>query len=130
MKKLIVLVMLLFSFFSSISQVRLQYTAEEIKSEFKGIFEVNEDYLDDGTYYITVWTAKSAVIHLFMNKSDQANRCVVIPYTKADLNYYVEQYNRKYVIVSDTQWKMYTENGLCNIWLDFEGEMGAKFIWE
>lgn len=130
MKKLIVLIMLLFSFFSSMSQVRLQYTAEEIKSEFKDIFEVTEDYLTDGTYFITVWSPRAAVLHLFLNKSDKANRCVVVPYTSADLNYYVEQYNRKYVIVSDTHWKMYSESGLCNIWLDFESVQGAKFIWE
>jgi len=35
-----------------------------------------------------------------------------MPKSVGVLNYYVEKYNNEYVIVSDKEWKYYTNNGL------------------
>ena len=40
---------------------------------------------------------------------------MMIPLKQGGLNYFVEDYNSKYVIVSDTEWKFYNQNGIMYI---------------
>ena len=53
----------------------------------------------------------------------------VIPDNQGALNFYVELYNKQYVIVSPTKWKMYSKGGIANIQLIYPDSDGYCFIW-
>lgn len=113
----------------SFSQVRLGSTSEEIKDEFwQDEYDLNEGYTDDDINYISLRVNRASVFYYF-NYDKICFLCMVIPDDQGSLNYYVEQYNSQYVIVSSTEWKMYSKNGIAKIKLIYDGEGGYYFTW-
>lgn len=113
----------------SYSQVRLGSTSEEIKDEFwEDTYNLYEGFTDDDVYYISIRVARANIFYYF----DYNKFCffsTVIPDDQGSLNYYVEQYNSQYVIISSTEWKMYSKNGIAKIKLNYDGEGGYYFTW-
>jgi len=110
-------------------QARLGSTASEIRSEFwESSYNLKSGYDDDGDYYITITTERATVIYYF--KSDKVcYLTAIIPDNQGALNFYVELYNKQYVVVSATQWKMYSNNGIANINLIYPEGGGYYFLW-
>jgi hypothetical protein len=108
MKKLLLIIILLFSLKSS-AQVRLNQHRAEIYKEFAsqtpefGAFE-------NGVQHMSVTLDKSYVRFVF-DDNGFCNLVMVVPLTQGDLNFFVELYNKMYVIISPTQWRMYSNNG-------------------
>jgi hypothetical protein len=108
MKK-IVFAIFFFAALSCFSQARLGSTRSEIYKEFSEYnpqFESNEG----GQPYMHFQLGRAVVMHYF----DEENICAltaIAPNDQGDLNYFVELYNRQYVIIGPKQWKMYSENG-------------------
>lgn len=113
----------------SFSQVRLGYKSEEIKYEFwQDEYNLTEGYTDDDIYYIRIRVDRAYVFNYF-NYDEVCFLSIVIPDDQGALNYYVEHYNSQYVIVSSTEWKMYSKNGIAKIKLIYDGEGGYYFMW-
>ena len=110
-------------------QSRLGSTASEIKSEFwENTYNQKSGYDKDGDYYITITTPKATVTYYF--KTDKiCYLTAIIPDNQGALNFYVEQYNKQYVIVSSKQWKMYSDGGIANIQLIYPEGGGYYFLW-
>ena len=110
-------------------QARLGSTASEIRSEFwESSYNLKSGYDDDGDYYITITTERATVAYYF--KSDKVcYLTAIIPNNQDALNFYVELYNKQYVVVSATQWKMYSNNGIANINLIYPEGGGYYFLW-
>jgi hypothetical protein len=110
-------------------QARLGSTASEIRSEFwESSYNLKSGYDDDGDYYITITTERATVTYYF--KSDKVcYLTAIIPDNQGALNFYVELYNKQYVVVSATQWKMYSNNGIANINLIYPEGGGYYFLW-
>jgi hypothetical protein len=108
MKKIIFAIFFL-STINCLSQARLGLSRSEIYKEFSEYnpqFEIN----DGGLPYMHFQMERATVMHYF----DVDNICVltaISPNNQGVLNYYVEVYNKKYVIISPKEWKMYSENG-------------------
>lgn len=110
-------------------QVRLGSSVTEIKKEFwESSYKLKGGYTDDNLYYISIETERASVIYYF-NSDKVCTLCAILPDNQGQLNYYVELYNNQYVIVSPTQWKMYSNNGIANINLVYPDEGGYVFIW-
>lgn len=107
--------------FTSFSQARIGFNSYVIKSDFY-FWTFQSDYTNDGTntYYIYTNTPERGMWAYYFNSEGICFLCKFFPNTQGDLNYYVENFNNKYVIVSDTEWKMYNNNGIMNIKLQFE----------
>lgn len=115
---------------TALGQSRLGSSAAEIKQEFQGYGNtVNSDYSNEGTYYVTVDLEKAVVFYWF-DEDFICVLCVVAPKNQGGLNFYVENYNSKYVVVSSTQWRMYYEGGYSDITLVFPEEGGYYFVWQ
>jgi hypothetical protein len=112
------------------SQARLGYTASEIKSEFwESRYKLTSGYTTDkSVYYITIVTNRASVIYYF-DTDKVCTLTIIAPDDQGALNYYVELYNRQYVIVSSTKWKMYTDNGFSNVELIYPDDGGYYFTW-
>jgi hypothetical protein len=127
MKKLILLVLFLIPLFG-ISQARLGLSLNEIYQEFLP-YTPKFEYPSDGPSFMHFQTERAIVMYYF----DLNNICIltaIAPSTQGDLNYYVEQYNRQYVVVSPTNWKMYSENGAISD-IDLVNNNGTTFfIWK
>lgn len=121
------LIVLLFSI-AGLAQARLGSTQQEIKREFwEAKYKYSRDVTDDGIPFSTITTNFSVVIYYF----DQDGICtltLILPDNQAYLNAYVENYNDRYVVVSNTEWKMYSKYGVCKIKLHF-GEDAYYFSW-
>lgn len=129
MEKYIITLIAFLSALVSYSQVRLGFTSDEVKNEFwEDKYNLNEGYTIDDIYFINIRGDRANVFNYF----DYDKVCffsTVIPDDQGSLNYYVEQYNSQYVIISSTEWKMYSKNGIAKIKLNYDGEGGYYFTW-
>lgn len=112
------------------SQARLGSTASEIKNEFwESTYNLKSGYTDDGIYYVSIETERASVMYWF-NTEKVCTLCMIIPDNQGALNFYVELYNKQYVIVSSTEWKMYSADGIAKISLIYPEDGGYYFLWE
>lgn len=127
MKK--ILLLLLFCSISNIGfgQIRLNSSKTEIKKEFnQAKYSLNEMNID-GIETISIVTERVNLLYMF-DSDNICKICLLIPDTQGDLNYYVELYNRQYVVISDKEWKMYNQNGIAKIELIFTNNK-PSFKW-
>lgn len=103
------------------AQARLGFSSTSIRTEFGDRYEIESNTTDDGTYYFTIDMDHAMVIYYF-DKEYICYLCLIIPANRKILNYYVQMHNEEYVVVSSTEWKMYTEHGISNIKLIMDGE--------
>jgi hypothetical protein len=125
--KTLILSALLLASTTLLSQVRLGNSRSEIYKEFQ---EYSPEFgtFEDGTPHLSFTTSRAYVRHSF-NASGYCTDAMVVPLNQGALNFYVEMYNRQYVIVSQTEWKMYNSNGIATIKLISYNDM-AFFLWE
>jgi len=107
----------------AVAQSRLGYTSQAIKNEFAGKYEMKYGYDKDGEYYIEIKDEPSCIVRYFFNEQFVCYMTGLIPRTQGDLNAIVEKYNSRYVIISQTQWKMYSINGIVNIELRLDTDL-------
>jgi hypothetical protein len=111
------------------AQARLGSTATDIRAEFwESHYKLKSGYNDDKIYYITIETEKANVVYYF-NTDKVCTMVQIIPDNQGALNYYVELYNKQYVIVSSKKWKMYANEGIANIDLIYPEGGGYYFLW-
>ena len=130
MKKLLLLVLLLFSITTIYSQARMGYTLENIKNEFNGPeenFEIN--FTNEGLKFASITTPETYVFYYF-NESDICISSIILPRNVKVLNNIVRKYNNEYIIISNTEWKIYYSNGIIRIKLIFDDELEYAFIWD
>lgn len=121
MKHVLLFFTLFFLFQISYSQARIGWTESEIKSDFY-YWTFETDYSDAGLKYIFTDDAEYAIISYYFNSDGYCTFCAVLPNNRAGLNYYVQAYNSRYVVISDTKWKAYLESGVLIIELHFDSE--------
>lgn len=128
--KLYIYLLIVFLFtVNSFSQARLGSFAEEIKNEFwEDEYGLKEGYTDDNIYYLSLRMDRVSVLYYF-NYDKICQFTIIIPDDQGALNYIVENYNNQYVIVSSTEWKMYSKNGISKIQLIYDEEGGYYFMW-
>jgi hypothetical protein len=111
-------------------QARLGTSASDIKSEFgETSYNLKSGYDSDGDYYITVKTERANVVYYF-NSAGICTSTIIAPDNQGALNFYVELYNKQYVIVSSTEWKMYSNGGIASVKLVFPDDGGYFFVWQ
>ena len=111
-------------------QSRIGSSATDIKSEFwESKYKLKSGYDKDNDYYITLQTEKATVTYYF-NTDKVCTSTIIIPDNQGALNFYVELYNKQYVIVSSTEWKMYSNNGIASIKLIYPDGGGYFFVWK
>lgn len=100
-------------FISSVTnaQSRLGYTEYDIRNVEFPNEKFTTRFTDDKIKYI-VWENERVVNYYYFDSKGLCNNCFTMPKSVGVLNYYVEKYNNEYVIVSDKEWKYYTNNGL------------------
>jgi hypothetical protein len=129
MKKLLLIILFSILSIAAYSQSRLNYSANEIREEFSDSkYNLKSNFDKNGNYYISILTGSSTVFYYF-NAERTCIATFIVPDNQGALNSYVETYNNKYVIVSPTQWKMYSNNGMCEIKLVYSANGGYYFMW-
>jgi len=110
------------------SQARIGYSEKQIKDEFYDCkFEIK--YSDYGQKYITTNDFYRCFVFYYFDENNICSSCLIVPKTSGDLNFYVEEYNKECVIISNTQWKFYTNSGIIDINLIF-GDNFTYFTFE
>ncbi len=129
MKKALLTILFGITSLTIFGQARLGSTATEIKNEFwESTYNLKSGYTDDGIYYVSIETERATVIYWF-NTDKVCTLCMIVPDNQGALNFYVELYNRQYVIVSSTKWKMYSDGGIAEISLIYPDDGGYYFLW-
>ncbi len=129
MKKTILFLVFIILSINGIAQARLNSTLSEVREEFSDWrYNLKSGYDSDGDFYISIETERATVIYYF----DDSNLCyatIIIPDDQGALNMYAELYNSRYVIISNTQWRMYGENGIAEIELVYSDNGTYYFLW-
>lgn len=121
MKKLMFLFLILVSNFIY-AQAHLGATEKEIR-EFHDDKTFETGYSDNGEKYISTFMNYGTFFYYFDKETGYSNFCMQVIDELPYLNGQVEAYNKKYVIISDTEWKAYLEKGgILNIRLDYNEE--------
>jgi hypothetical protein len=106
-------------------QARLGYTEKEIRNESsQRVFDAG--YTDEGIRFIFTTYSYGSVAYYF-TQNGVCQTCMVRPNNQGSLNYLVEEYNRLYVIISDTKWKMYNNVGVMLIELIYDKSGDCHF---
>jgi hypothetical protein len=126
--KILMLTLFLLSYPLKINaQSRIGSSLSEIKSEFPNSkFNIEYKVLTDTSSLYTVRDELITCIYLFAHS--KCTSTFIIPQTSIVLKNYVEEYNSKYVIVSDKQWKAYLGNGICRIDMEFPKNGNLPFF--
>jgi hypothetical protein len=107
MKNLLLILMLVPIFGNS--QARLGSTRVDLFEEFAQYFPKYETPIN-GEPHMHFEMERALVVYYF-NKANECTLSVIAPKNQGDLNFFVEIYNKQYVIISPTEWRMYSENG-------------------
>lgn len=114
---------------SLFGQARLGSSALEIRQEFNSIAsDLKSGYNEDGSYFISIRTDR-ALVYYYFDENKVCNATGIAPHNQGFLNFYVEDYNSKYVILSETKWKMYSGGGVATVELIFPDDGGYFFFW-
>ncbi len=106
--------------FIMFGQAHLGISETEIRRSYpEKTFEV--DYTNQGQKYISTFMRFGTFVYYFDQETSLSSSCIQIIDELAYLNGQVETYNKKYVIISDTKWKAYLEEGgILNIELQYK----------
>lgn len=128
MKKILLVFILALCSTMAFSQSRLGYSESEIRNEFwETRYNLKSNYDKSGNYYISIFTETATVFYYFDTNKD----CIItfiVPDNQGALNAFVETYNTRYVIVSPTEWKMYSNAGVSQIKLVYKDNR-YFFMW-
>ena len=130
MKNLIAFIIVLVSFISiSFGQARIWSTTDDIITEFADKNLLIKDKDKTGNEFIQVYFSDYAQVLYYLNEDDICYQCLIIPDDEDDLHAIIEKYNKKYIIISDTQWKFYSGIEVAYVKL-LETDNGiAYFFW-
>jgi hypothetical protein len=130
MKRLLFIILFVFACSMAFTQSRIGYSVSEITREFsESHYNLIGRYIKDNTYYMTMSIYNASVGYLF-DSNNICNATLIIPNNQGALNYYVESYNKRYVVVGPRQWKMYSTGGISTIDLIYTDEGGYFFLWQ
>lgn len=121
------LVSLFFSLFEVNAQARLGYTKDAITEEFSDL-EQEEGYTDEGKPYLDVLFSHGQFAYYF-NEDGICDFCILIPKNDQLLHKTITLNNEDYVVVSDTEWKKYTDSGILSIALYFSEKGTPYFVY-
>jgi hypothetical protein len=125
---LLISAMLVFSS-ALFSQARLRSSVAEIRAEFsESRYALESGYDSDGDFYISIFTDRATVFYYF-NSRRICYMTIIVPDDQGALNMYAELYNKRYVIISPTKWRMYSEYGIADIELLFPKDGLYYFVW-
>jgi len=127
MKKILLVLTLMLTTLSY-SQSRLWYTYAEIKKEFQNTYEFTTGYAEGLGKYLQFETG-DAVVAYYFNESNLCYLTTYIPLTEGRLHYLVEEYNKKYVIQSENEWKVYTNGSTVTVELKYVDNSGYYFLY-
>lgn len=119
MKRLLVLFFILFRSCSpAFSQAMIGYNMSEVKGNYPNEkwefgFWDKEERLQTMSF-----EDENVIVIYYFNKSFVCFTTTIVPKTQGILQGWIENYNKKYVIVNDTNWKFYTPSGILNCSLD------------
>jgi hypothetical protein len=117
MKKLILILAILISFVSN-SQSRIGFTYNEIKNEFSEQYTFTTGYRDELGKFLEIQIPGGLVTYYF-TENNVCYFVTLLPETKGDLHFFIEEYNKKYVILSRTSWLIYTDGYQIKITLEY-----------
>lgn len=127
MKKLVIMLVLLFIVAPAFSQARLGRNFYEVYQEYAENYSVTKDKFE-GNNVLTIEMNKAFIKHLF----DSNNNCIlsmIVPKNTIDVQYYVERYNKELVIMSPTEWRFYVGNAIAKVSLETTNDNSIVFIW-
>jgi len=115
MKKLLISFILLLSVVFANAQCRIGSTYAEIYSEFE-TREPSVHFTDEGQLYLSTKLLTGTVLYYF-NSEKVCTETVIFPKDDDAVNFYVENFNKHYVIMSPTTWRMYLNGAYADITL-------------
>jgi hypothetical protein len=94
---------------STTAQARIGSSLGDIYSEFSDDSPSFKD-LEGGRKSMRAITDRGVVDFVF-NTEQICVMTLILPSSQGNLNYYVETYNSRYVIISSKEWRMYASDG-------------------
>jgi len=61
---------------------------------------------------------------------DSVTATAIYPASQVNINAYVERYNARYAVISNTKWRAYFENGILEVELCYSGGKMPYFYWK
>ena len=66
----------------------------------------------DSSRRFIAWQDDDIISYYYFDKDGWCDLCYIQMKNNGSLNNYVEKFNKQYVIVSNTEWKLYSTNGI------------------
>lgn len=109
------------------AQTRIGYSYAQIKSEFS-MFPMSSGINESGVFWLQVELSGCTSVYGF-DDDFICTSCIIVPDDQGVLNTYVQNYNNQYVIISATEWNMYSSGGIMRIQLFYTEDGGYYFLW-
>jgi len=127
MKKLVIMLVLLFIVAPAFSQARLGRSFYEINQEYEENYSVVIDKFKDNIV-LNIDMDRAVIKHLF-DSNDICILSLIAPKNNIDVQYYVERYNKELVIMSPTEWRFYVGNSIAKVSLETLDDNSIVFFW-
>jgi len=127
MKKLFILLIMLVSS-NAMSQALIGYTPPELKNKLSN---VDWEYSRWGNHdnLVMTWRNEDIVVNYFFNDDNITEYCTIAPLKQGGLQFLIEKYNNRYVVIDNSTWKFYSDGTifLCKLKTLDDGRF--YFVW-
>lgn len=118
--RFLIVLFILFQSFLVYSQFYVGDSREDVKSVLqKNNVKFTESELTDSTSRISVLYKYDYQMIWVLNSNDIVTRQTLIPEKENGLNEFVKWFNKKFVIISDTEWRNYSNGRIYKIQLEY-----------
>jgi hypothetical protein len=110
------------------AQARLGSTISEIREEFSSI--KFEEGLTNGCIVWLKFNFENKEISYYFGSNGSCVLTTITPQSQGTYNAMVEKFNRQYVILSESKWRMYSDSEIVDISLVFPNEGKSYFTFK
>ena len=91
----------------AVSQPLFGYTPSEVRSEFPNASWTYDKWGDNKDMLMMSYSTQTFEVSYLFNQNNKSVFTSISPTKQGTLQYLIETYNNRYVIISNTKWKLY-----------------------
>lgn len=110
--KILLALLFIATFHESKSQPLFGYTPSEIRNEFPNESWTYDKWGDNKDMLMMSFSTQTFDVAYLFNQNNKSVFTSISPTKQGTLQYFIETYNNRYVIISNTKWKLYKEGSI------------------
>ena len=108
MKKILLLLLMLVSY-KGMSQALIGYTPSQVREKLPNMDWEYYKWGENDKLLVMTFSTEELIVNYFFNDENLSLFCTIKPLKQGGLQFMVEKYNNRYVVINSNTWKFYTD---------------------